>query len=149
MGEVGLNVLAVGSIREALEALKVRGEGRMAAGDVDASQQDGKALPLLGHVFVIGGAEIYAAALQTGLCERMLWTRIEKEYECDVFLPVGLGAEEWVRSGREEMSMWIGEEVLERVEEEGVEEEGVEFEFTMWERKRKNDGAAKSEDLGV
>ena len=41
----------------------------------------------LGRVFVIGGASIYEQAMGMECCERILWTRIRREFECDVFFP--------------------------------------------------------------
>lgn len=40
-----------------------------------------------GEVFIIGGAEIYAAALRHQDCGRILLTRVAGEHGCDVFFP--------------------------------------------------------------
>lgn len=40
-----------------------------------------------GEVFVIGGAEIYAAALRHPDCGRILLTRVAGRHDCDVFFP--------------------------------------------------------------
>ncbi|KAL9105184.1 MAG: hypothetical protein Q9187_008776 [Circinaria calcarea] len=94
----------------------------------------------LGRVFIIGGAEIYAFALQMPECERILLTRIQGEFECDTFFPVTLGeagrkdefGRGWVKQGKEDLDRWVGEEVLAGVGREG----DVEYEFEMWERER-------------
>ena len=39
------------------------------------------------HVYVIGGGQIYQAALNSGLCKRIYLTRVLTELECDAFLP--------------------------------------------------------------
>ena len=66
--------------------------------------------PRIGRIFVIGGAQIYKLALQAGLVERILWTRVRNlnfnpkkgqdededqevdrdEYDCDTFFPPGI-----------------------------------------------------------
>jgi dihydrofolate reductase len=54
-----------------------------------------------GRAFVIGGAQIYKAALERKETKRILLTRILSDFECDTFFPVVLGedgqAEGWVR----------------------------------------------------
>jgi len=40
-----------------------------------------------GEIFVIGGAEIYAAALAHPGCARLLITRVAGRHDCDVFFP--------------------------------------------------------------
>ena len=101
----------------------------------------------LGRVFVIGGADIYRLALGMECCERILWTRVGGEWECDVFFPAGVlpvegdedvggdggesGCEgEWVRRSTEEMERWVGEGGVGGVRREGE----VEFEVCMFER---------------
>lgn len=105
----------------------------------------------LGRVFVIGGAEIYTRALELDCCERILWTRLRAEWECDVFFPRGVlpvegegeggggggGGEagrlgRWVRTSTEEMERWVGEGGVGGVRREG----GVEYEVCMFERER-------------
>ncbi|KAH9958811.1 dihydrofolate reductase-like domain-containing protein [Russula dissimulans] len=83
------------------------------------------------RVFVIGGAQLYSAALP--FAERVLLTRIiEPSFEgCDVFMPDFIGGGEWVRAGHDEVSAWVGFEVPRGVQEE----RGVKYEFEMWRRK--------------
>lgn len=88
------------------------------------------------RVFVIGGAQIYAAALQVPEAKRVLLTSIKIDFECDVFFPLKLGDSEdsapgWERRSRDELQEWTGQEVA----EDGQEEAGIEYEFQMWERK--------------
>ena len=106
----------------------------------------------LGRVFVIGGAEIYRLALEMECCERILWTRLRREWDCDVFFPEGVlpvGGEgdedvgvgggggrdvrgKWVRRSKQEMERWVGEEGVGGVKREGE----VEFEVCMFEREK-------------
>ncbi|KAK3902356.1 dihydrofolate reductase-like domain-containing protein [Staphylotrichum tortipilum] len=88
--------------------------------------------PALGRVFIIGGAQIYASALELAQAKRVLLTRVLTEFECDTFFPVELkeGGGEWRRCGVEEMDAWVGEVVPRGKQEEG----GVEYVFEMWER---------------
>lgn len=118
----GTPVLAAGSIRDALDTLRTRyGEA-------------------VGHVFVIGGAEIYRAAMGMRETRRVLLTRVRTEFECDTFFPVGLGGagdgggdEEWVERGREGMREFVGAEGI--VPEGVVTEGGVRWEVELWERR--------------
>ncbi|KAL8796381.1 MAG: hypothetical protein Q9195_001288 [Heterodermia aff. obscurata] len=90
----------------------------------------------LGRVFVIGGASIYEQAMGMECCDRILWTRIRKEFECDVHFPGGgglgehEGRTEWQQKSREELRQWCGEESVGGVQTEG----DVEFEVQMWEK---------------
>lgn len=86
----------------------------------------------VGTVFVIGGADIYTAAVRMEECKRILLTRIHTDFECDTFFPLDLGQEGggWVKRGKRELDEWVGEEVPGGVQVEG----GVEYEFEMWER---------------
>ncbi|CAG8956086.1 hypothetical protein HYFRA_00011870, partial [Hymenoscyphus fraxineus] len=68
--------------------------------------------------FIIGGAQIYKAALERPETRRVLLTRILDEFECDTFFPIVLGesgvgeasAEGWKRRPVEELRAWTGEE---------------------------------------
>ncbi|KAL8728024.1 MAG: hypothetical protein Q9166_005695 [cf. Caloplaca sp. 2 TL-2023] len=96
----------------------------------------------LGMIFVIGGAEIYKQAIELRECERVLWTRLSGDWECDTWFPsgaVGDGIEEggsgekgWRRRTRKELEEWVGEEGVGGVRREG----DVEFEVSMWEKER-------------
>lgn len=88
----------------------------------------------VGRVFVMGGAQIYDAAVkQPGAVRRVLLTSIDAEFDCDTFFPLGLrgdATDGWRRASREELQAWTGEEVVQG----GQEEAGVKYEFQMWER---------------
>lgn len=90
----------------------------------------------LGRVFVVGGAQIYAAALALPETKRVLLTRVLTDFERDTFFPLALGKDgegsssSWVRRSKAEHDAWAGEEVLVGVQEEN----GAEYEFQMWER---------------
>ncbi|KAI8240324.1 hypothetical protein K4K57_002891 [Colletotrichum sp. SAR 10_99] len=86
-------------------------------------------------VFVIGGAQIYGAALELPEAKRMLLTRVLGDFECDAFFPLKLGggedaAEGWARREKRELDEWVGEEV----EGGEIEENGTRYEFQMWEK---------------
>jgi dihydrofolate reductase len=87
----------------------------------------------VGKVFVIGGAEIYKAALEDMHTKRILLTRILTDFECDTVFPVVLsddGKGEWKKKTKEELDQWVGEEVPDGVQDEN----GVEYVFEMYER---------------
>ena len=94
----------------------------------------------VGRVFVIGGARIYEQAMKMEECERVIWTRIRKEFECDTWFPgdsIGVegqaeGIGRWKKRNREDLDQWCGEEGTGGLKTEGE----VEFEFEMWERER-------------
>ncbi|KAI0448715.1 dihydrofolate reductase [Xylaria acuta] len=93
-----------------------------------------------GKVFVIGGAQIYAAALQLEEARRVLLTRVMSDFECDTFFPLQLsetcsdaqggGTSRWVRKSKEDLDQWTGETVPEGIQEENQ----TQYEFQMWER---------------
>lgn len=97
--------------------------------------------PKVGKVFVIGGGQIYGAALdlpKEEVRKRILLTRVlSPDFECDTFFPLELkegqqGVEQdWVRTTKKELDEFVGEEVPEGVQVEN----GTEYEFQMWERR--------------
>ena len=107
----------------------------------------------LGHIFVIGGAEIYRMALEgegnqdkqspdPWVVQRILWTRIQTEFDCDTFFPIDLEAPNagtstgWIRKTPEELEAWTGQKGIGQTEVEN----GVEFEIRMLERKEESEG---------
>ncbi|KAK9795770.1 putative Dihydrofolate reductase-like domain-containing protein [Seiridium cardinale] len=88
----------------------------------------------VGRVFVIGGAQIYGAALQLPEAKRILLTKVMTDFECDAFFPLKLfesqGDSKWIKSSKQELDAWAGETVPEGVQEEN----GTEYEFQMWEK---------------
>lgn len=85
------------------------------------------------RVFVIGGAQIYEAALRRPEARRILLTSIERDFKCDTFFPLDLTggkADGWAKRTREELEAWTGEEVAEG----GQEEAGTQYEFQLWEK---------------
>ncbi|TGZ84665.1 hypothetical protein EX30DRAFT_337161 [Ascodesmis nigricans] len=104
------NVLRASGIEEAVKMLQERGD--------------------VAKVWVIGGGEVYKAALEWEGAKEIVLTRVENEVEgCDTFFPVRLGEEgEWKRVPHEEF-----EEVVEEQIPRGVQEEGEwKFEFQLW-----------------
>ncbi|KAF5532720.1 glutathione S-transferase [Fusarium mexicanum] len=84
----------------------------------------------VGRIFVIGGAQIYDAALRLPEARRILLTSIERDFDCDTFFPVDLKDGSWEEKSREELQEWTGEEI----EEGGQEEAGTKYEFQMLEK---------------
>lgn len=86
-----------------------------------------------GRVFVMGGAQIYEAALELPEARRVLLTSIERDFECDTFFPLDLTSATtngWSRRSREELQDWTGQEIAEG----GQEEADTKYEFQMWEK---------------
>jgi len=86
------------------------------------------------RAFVIGGGQIYKAALERKEAKRILLTRILGEFECDTYFPIVLQedgtADGWVKKSKQEFDEWVGEVVPEGVQEEN----GTKYIFEMWER---------------
>ncbi|KAF8252130.1 hypothetical protein K440DRAFT_635085 [Wilcoxina mikolae CBS 423.85] len=88
----------------------------------------------VGRIFVIGGAEIYRAALEYPFARSVLMTRIHTECVVDTYFPVELVNDEngWVKMGRELLSKFVGEEVSDEVQKE----EGLEFQYELWQKQK-------------
>lgn len=88
----------------------------------------------IARVFVIGGAQIYSAALQLKEAKRILLTRVMTDFECDTFFSLKLsesqGDSKWVKSSKGELDSWTGEAVPEGIQEEN----STQYEFQMWEK---------------
>ncbi|KAI0851757.1 dihydrofolate reductase-like domain-containing protein [Daldinia vernicosa] len=115
------------------------GEGPVRVDSLEQALAHLKAASNIGRAFVIGGAQIYGAALGLKEARRVLLTRVlSPDFECDTFFPLGLQEEDkaggqwngWVKRSKEELDAWTGETVPEGVQEEN----GTRYEFEMWER---------------
>lgn len=109
-----------------------------------AHHPDHATTPHLNRVFIIGGGQLYDAALDLrtpshgSFADRILVTRIyEPDYECDVFFPdflkvdhAGTGVTPWRRASHEELEGWVGIGVPRGI----VEEKDAKYEFQMWVR---------------
>jgi dihydrofolate reductase len=86
----------------------------------------------MGKVFIIGGAQIYEAALKLQEARRVLLTRVMREFECDTFFSLKLDPSnsQWVKKSKEEMDVWVGEDVPAGIQEEN----DTAYEFEMWEK---------------
>lgn len=92
----------------------------------------------LGRVFVIGGGQIYASALELKEARRVLLTKVMSDFECDTHFSLKLSDEAesvsdaaWVKRSKEELDAWAGEAVPEGIQIEN----DTKYEFQMWERK--------------
>ncbi|GME40804.1 hypothetical protein GTA08_BOTSDO00586 [Neofusicoccum parvum] len=140
----GANVAAPPAAAEA--AAEVNGEQVVAAASVQGAVAKLRELDdagVLGRAYVIGGAQLYKAALEMEEARYVLLTRMGREYACDTTFPVdvvgkGEGANGWVRRGNDVLGEFVGEEVekgsvREVAKVDGVEEE-VQFEFCLFEK---------------
>jgi dihydrofolate reductase len=111
-------VLGAKSLNEAVKLLQTR-HATVAGGDI-------------GKVFVIGGGEVYKAALELDETKELLLTRIQGQWECDTFLSVDPDADGgWERANREEWKAWTGEFDT----EEKQKDKDVEFEYRLYTKK--------------
>ncbi|KAI9803274.1 MAG: hypothetical protein M1825_002065 [Sarcosagium campestre] len=113
--------------------------GAEVLGAVDLSDavrrlQERRSQGRLGRTFVIGGAEVYKAALEANAgfnVERLLVTRVRGDWECDVYFPHGVvEGSGWKKASSRELETWTQESTLDGLKEY----KGVAFEFEMWER---------------
>lgn len=84
-------------------------------------------------LFVIGGAQVYAAALAHTRATSVLMTTVQGEFDCDTFFPVDVRdpGSGWVKKSNEELSDFVGEDVPEGVQEG---EDGIKYEFELYQR---------------
>jgi dihydrofolate reductase len=104
----------------------------VASGIVDALQRLENVSDVdIDRVFVIGGASVYATAMELPQTKHVLLTKINKEYQCDTFFPINLQESMlWRKTSRREVEVFTGEEIVNGE----VEENGVTFEFCMFEK---------------
>lgn len=94
--------------------------------------KDGKAPPVA-RAFVIGGSSIYKSALELQRTNRILLTRISKDYECDTFFPEDLGDSSnssFQRASHSELREFVGEDI----EEGEVADGDVSLNFQLYQR---------------
>lgn len=91
----------------------------------------------VGKVFVIGGAEVYKAALELPNTKRILLTRIMSDFECDTTFPMTLSssglsssAQRWEKKEKKELDAWAGKDIPSGKQEEN----GINYVFEMWEK---------------
>ena len=128
------------SLEQAIEYLRLCQQQEQQQQQQQEQQKEEDEKPTkVGKVFVIGGGQIYSAALALPkeISKRILLTRVmSPEFECDTFFDLQLKEDanegaKWARKSKQELDEFVGEEVPEGVQVEN----GTEYEFQMWERK--------------
>ncbi|KAE9367857.1 hypothetical protein N431DRAFT_348173 [Stipitochalara longipes BDJ] len=111
----------------------LKAEGGVMVGSVEGAIEAAER-PEVNKAFIIGGAEIYKAALERTEARRILLTRVLSDFDCDAFFPLHFDEsgkiEGWERKSKEEHDSWVGEQVPEGVQEEN----GTRYVFEMWEK---------------
>lgn len=87
------------------------------------------------RIFVIGGAQTYAAALTLSSTTRILFTRILAPFECDTDFPLelredGNSVKGWSRTSQVDWRRWTGEAETPTSQSEN----GTSYVFEMWEK---------------
>lgn len=97
--------------------------------------REDKSLPV-GRAYIIGGSSIYKTALELPQTNRILLTRISKEYDCDTYFPGTLDATSspWRRASHAELCNFVGEEVEEGAVAQHAGNEELSLEFQLFER---------------
>lgn len=85
----------------------------------------------VGKIFIIGGAQLYEAAMAHPRTRNILLTSVHKEFEVDTFFPVDMKDEAsgWVKKSHEELEMFVGEDVPAE-QDEG----GVKYDFELYQK---------------
>lgn len=85
----------------------------------------------VGRLFIIGGAQLYKAAMLLPRTRNILLTSVHKEFEVDTFFPVDVEDEAsgWVKRSHEELGRFVGEDVP--VEQD---EKGVKYDFKLYQK---------------
>ena len=122
LGSIPEDVVVASDIQSGLQTL----EGMV---------KQGKTLPAT-KAFVIGGSSIYKAALELRQTNRILMTRISKDYECDTFFPDVLNdsASGWQKAPHAELQTFVGEQIEDDPVTQTIDEEEVSMEFQLYER---------------
>ncbi len=76
-------------------------DGVESVSDLNAALEMAKSMSDQDEVFIIGGAQIYALALQQKLVDRMYITQVDSSFEADAFFP-DYAAAEWAEISRED-----------------------------------------------
>lgn len=88
----------------------------------------------MNRIFVIGGAQLYKAAMEHPRLNRILATVIYKDVDCDVFFPVRFRDQEfssvWKKEKHSDLESWVGSKVPQGEVNEG----GFLYQFEMWTR---------------
>ncbi|KAL0637125.1 hypothetical protein Q9L58_003948 [Maublancomyces gigas] len=85
----------------------------------------------VGKIFIIGGAQLYEAAMAHPRTRNILLTSVHKEFEVDTFFPVDMkdGASGWAKKSHEELGIFVGEDVPAE-QDEG----GVKYDFELYQK---------------
>lgn len=97
-------------------------------------QQQSSIISQIARLFIIGGGELYRAALEMQETKRVLLTKIETDFECDTFFPdLEASGTQWADKGDEALKEWAGEAGIDV--KTGRQEEGnVGYKFCLYER---------------
>jgi dihydrofolate reductase len=121
------------SLREAVSLLN---KLRVKEGVQETPQdsQNEEYLERIGRVFIIGGEQIYKAAMEeeeVSFVDNVLLTRVEGEWGCDTFFPNSLGEKDgWSKKSNAALNEFVGESVPEGK----IKDKEVEFEFCLYGR---------------
>jgi dihydrofolate reductase len=87
MGRRTWESLPVNPLPDRLNAVISRNSGMDAYRSLDQALTDLFQKEDVDEIFVIGGAMLYAEAIKNPLCKYIHLTKIESEFDCDVFIP--------------------------------------------------------------
>lgn len=109
------------------------GDDSASNGHGNIYEESENCVPLLGRIFVIGGAELCRHALEYPWVNRLLLTRVMADFKSDNFFPLvldGRGNEQWRRQSDSYFQQWGGPDIPIGIQCEN----GIEWEAFMFER---------------
>lgn len=95
---------------------------------LDEALNDASERKDIDKVFVVGGAQIYAMALEHPKCQHILYTQVMTPFECDVFFPKISNV--WTRQSHETLEKVVGFNVPIGTQKEN----NTEYEFQLYSR---------------
>ncbi|KAF2862457.1 hypothetical protein K470DRAFT_281001 [Piedraia hortae CBS 480.64] len=92
--------------------------------------------PHAGRAFVIGGAKVYAAALQLPQTKNILMTRLETDFDCDIIFPDDLNAigSGWCKKNPEDLQQFVEENITPGPLTEAAGDRVVTYRFCLYQR---------------
>ncbi|ORY76586.1 serine hydrolase-domain-containing protein [Protomyces lactucae-debilis] len=91
------------------------------------------------HVFCIGGAQLYKAALAHPDTQRLLLTRIDRDYDCDTYFPDFSRTGEWQKQDLSALQSFAQIDV-----QASDEEKDIKWSYEIWERKQTTTSPAEA-----
>ncbi|BFZ58660.1 hypothetical protein PYCC9005_005724 [Savitreella phatthalungensis] len=105
---------------------------------------------LVGEVYIIGGGQLYSAALDHTDCHRLLLTAIDHDYDCDTTFPIDPRTHtDWHRQPYSQTITALTGLPADQIQEENQVEKDVKWEYQVYERRLPPSESAFAAAAGV